>query len=254
MIDTLAELEAHLPGGVPTIWRVAIEKGYGAALGALNEKVYFNKNSSLSPLITEALQCACLSNCDNVYCAVMHARGMVTLGMTFEEVRHFAVSQELPARVEDSGRWSAVMRRVHNLFRSPGVTSKLYSSLRGLLTPAELVDVEAIIAFSLLHKFFLEAFQTDIDVSSEHILFETVQCGPELIEVFSSRAPETPIMTICCMCKDVKSTEGWIPVERMVAKISDSHALSHGLCPKCTDAMEREMTAYLQKNTPSPEA
>ena len=44
--------------------------------------------------------------------------------------------------------------------------------------------------------------------------------------------------------------------EQVPDEVIEAHTLQlfHGLCPKCTDAMEREMTAYLQKNTPSPEA
>ena len=232
-------IEVYFPNGAPIIVQVAFARGYGPALMALNEKVYFNADLGLSPLILEAIQCACLSSCDNRYCAIMHARGMVTHGLSLEEVRHFAVSQELPERVPESPRWSAVLRRIHILFRTPEIAPNLYTSLRGMLQPGEQREMEDVIAFALLHKFLLEAFYKEIDIASERILFDTVDCGHELIETFTQGPRPRSVLTICCACKDLKTAEGWVPIEHVVARIFDDHVFSHGLCPKCFDAIER---------------
>ena len=147
------------------IVQVAFARGYGPALMALNEKVYFNADLGLSPLILEAIQCACLSSCDNRYCAIMHARGMVTHGLSLEEVRHFAVSQELPERVPESPRWSAVLRRIHILFRTPEIAPNL-SSLRGVLQPGEQREVEDVIASRCSMWAFRSRLYKEIDIAS----------------------------------------------------------------------------------------
>ena len=110
-----------------------------------------------------------------------------------------------------------------------------------MLQPEEQKEVEDIIAFSLLHKFLLEAFYKEIDIASERILFDTVDCGHELIETFTQGPKPRSVLTICCACKDVKTSEGWVPIEHVVSRIFDDHVFSHGLCPKCFDAIERQI-------------
>ncbi len=227
-------LREYYPDGAPIIIQVAFKYGYGPAIIELNQKVYFNEDLSFPPLIREAIQGVCLSSCKNQYCAVMHARGLITEGFTIADVKQLVDLQRLPDWVPEKEKWEDSLRRIAVIFRESGVASLVYKSLHTINIADEINDIGGAIAFSLLHKFLLEFYDDEIDVNEEPILFQTVECGQELITYFSDAYEKnTPTFIICCICKDLKGEHDWLPIERMLSEIPSNAKFSHGICNRC---------------------
>ena len=230
------QLDEFYPNGAPIIIQVAFRHGYGPAIVELNRKVYFNDRLSIAPPILEAIQGLCLSSCDNQYCAVMHARGMVAAGFDLEDVKRLVLYQDLPDWVADREKWQHSLRRVAAIFRTPQAAPQLYRSLSEFHPREVIEEIGGIVAFSLLHKFLLEIYSDEIDIKKEPILFRSVDCGAELISFFMQRrGRQLQTFSICSICKDVKSESGWLPVEHALADLPAGAHFSHGICPKCYD-------------------
>lgn len=235
-MDARELLAKYYPGGAPLIIQVAFDNGYGPAIIELNKKVYFNDELSFSPAILEAIQCLCLSSCENKYCAIMHARGMITQGFTLEDVQQLVELQRLPEFVAEREKWESSLRRIATLFRQPKVAPFLSKSLEEFHTPEEIEDIAAVVAFSLLHKFLLEFYSEEMDIEREPILFATVDCGSELIQYYTAGVEAgQPLFTLCCMCKDVKGHHGWIPIEQAMEGLPQGTRFSHGICQRCVE-------------------
>ena len=214
-------LNHYFPDGAPIIVQVAFKYGYGPALMELNKKVYLNHDLSFSSQIVEAIQALCLSSCKNKYCAVMHSRGLISQGFTLEDAKRLVELQRLPSSVEDRERWEDSLRRVATLFREPQAAPYLRNSLTETNSASEIEDIGGIIAFSWLHKFLLEFYSDEIRIEQEPILFETISCGSELIHFFSQYGDSSrPTFILCCMCKDIKSTDEWLPIEASASDLA----------------------------------
>ena len=229
-------MSKYYPGGAPIIIQVAFKYGYGPAIVELNKKVYFNKNISCSPLIREAIQAVCLSNCENDYCTVMHTRGLSALGLTLDDVKALIEFQRLPTAVEGREIWEPSLRTITTIFREPQLAARLYSGLTKYHDERQLEDIGGIIAFSLLHKFLLEFYSDEIDITQEPILFKTIDCADELIAYFNKNsAKDLPLYSMCCICKDVRGKHGWIPIETALREIPAEATFSHGFCESCVE-------------------
>lgn len=235
-------LNKYYPGGAPIIIQVAFKHGYGASILDLNKKVYFNQELSISPVILEAIQAVCLVSCENSYCVVMHARGLISQGFTLDDIQRLVRFQELPKWVERREIWEPSLRRIATIFREPEVASHLYKSLLEFHSVDEQEEIGGIVAFSLLHKFLLEFYKDEIRIDDEPILFKTIDCGEELIAFFRNQPNEgQAVYTICCMCKDLRGKDGWIPVESALAGIPADATFSHGLCKSCFTRLYSDM-------------
>jgi len=229
-------IEEYYPGGAPIIIQVAFKHGYGPAIVELNKKVYFNDDLSISAPVMEAIQGLCLSSCDNQYCAIMHARGMITAGLTLEEVQRLIELQQLPDSIPNKEPWEHTLRRIAAIFRDPYAAPHLYRSLSEFQDDRTIEEIGGIVAFSLLHKFLLEMYDEEIKIDEEPILFETVDCGSELISFFSKQLDKTvPVYTICSICNDLKGEQGWVPIEKTLSDVPADAIFSHGVCEKCLD-------------------
>ncbi|MEM7157480.1 MAG: hypothetical protein AAF799_31850 [Myxococcota bacterium] len=230
-------LQRWYSGGAPIIIQVAFKYGYGPAIVELNQKVYFNENLSFSRALMEAVQCVCLSACENQYCAIMHARGLMTHGFSLEEVKNLAMHQTLPESFEDKSKWEHTLRRVATIFREAQSSAHLYKTLAEFHSPEVIEEIGGIIAFSLLHKFLLELYSDEIQIEDEPSLFATVDQPRELISFFMTEGDRerVPTLTLCTLCKDVKSSQGWVPIESALNDIPADATFSHGLCERCYD-------------------
>ena len=224
------------PSGAPKIIQVAFKYGYGTAIVDLNQRVYFDPEPRFSPAIREAIQGLCLSSCANQYCAIMHARGLVAEGFSLNAVKRLVEFQELPDFVEDKTTWEISLRRIAAIFREPGTAERLYASLKELHSDEVIHRIGATVAFSILHKFLLELYSDEIVIEDEPILFQTVDCGTELISYFTEyRQQQTAVYSLCFSCKDLKAADGWLPIERALASLPLEARFSHGVCPRCTE-------------------
>ena len=229
-------LEQYYPGGAPIIIQVAFKYGYGPAIIELNKKVYFNDQLSLPPLICEAIQGVCLSSCENQYCTIMHARGLITEGFSLDDVKRLVELQQLPEFVLDKAKWEHSLRRIAIIFRETQPAAHLYKTLTEFHSIEVIEEIGGVIALSLLYKFLLELYSDEINIEDEHILFQTVDCPTELITFFSRfRGKSVPTFTLCTLCKDVKSQKGWIPIEMALNTIPPEADFSHGVCNRCFD-------------------
>jgi len=228
------QLAQYYPDGAPIIIQVAFKYGYGPSIIELNKKVYFNDSLSFSPVIREAIQGLWLSHCENQYCTVMHARGLITEGFTLEEVKNLVAFHRLPASVSERNIWEPSLARVYHLAREPLIAPTLYSSLTEYLSDEQLDDVSGVIAFSLLHKFLLERYSSEIRIEEEPILFQTVDCGQELINLLNDQErPAEYMHVICSLCKALKTTSSWMPIEVAINDLKPDCQFSHGLCESC---------------------
>lgn len=232
MDDSL--LQRHYPGGAPIIIQVAFVHGYGEAIVELNKKVYFNEQPLLSPVIREAIQGVCLSSCENQYCVIMHSRGLITEGFTLDDIERLVTRQTLPKFVPDRAEWEHSLRRIATIFREPRPAAHLYKSLAEFHDGEVIEEIGGVIAFSLLHKFLLELYSEEIDIEQEPILFKTIDEPQALISFFMKiEGKDVPTLTLCSLCKDVKSGERWRPIETVLHDIPSDAAFSHGICEKC---------------------
>jgi hypothetical protein len=220
---------------VPRIIEVAFKDGYGRAIVELNKSVYFNDKPTLSPIIREALQALYLCVCENQYCTVMHTRGLITLGFSLDDVKNLIENKSLPKSVPEHMRWESIIRVVPVIANEASVSSKLFDFIRGLCSPEEAREVEATIAFAALHRFLLEAYSDEIQIEEEPILVKTIDCADALIQFINQHAKRnSPIITICSLCKDIKTNEGeWIPIESVIEKLREVPKFSHGVCDSC---------------------
>jgi len=232
-------LDRHYPGGAPIIIKVGFRHGYGPALVELNRKVYFNDQLAFSREMMEAIQGIVLSHCENEYCLVMHMRGLIAAGFSLEEIEQLVAYHKLPDRVPDSLRWQVTLQRISTLCREPRLAVELYDSLRELHDEHVVDDIAGVVAFSLLHKFLLEAYSAEIVIEEEPILFATIDCGAELIKAMKRHGSrKVPMFTLCCVCKAIKGHSGWMPIERAIAEIPGDTVFSHGFCEECVQQYE----------------
>lgn len=235
-------LEKHFGEKEPSVLlRVAFEHGYGPSLIPLLERVFLDPEFSLPREVTEAVQVLAHSACQNKYCAVFHATALMSTGFSLEEVQALVERQILPERVEGRERWEPTLRRIVTLFHTPDVAQPLYSQLVRRHKGRERDDLGALLAFCSLDRFVLEFHSGEIDVKLEPIVFEMSPSAPDLIAYFTSeKDKKLPTVALCCMCKDVQTTDGWMPIEQALVHIPGESRFSHGYCPTCT---ERELAA-----------
>ena len=89
----------------------------------------------------------------------------------------------------------------------------------------------------------LEVYSDEILSDEEPILLETVDCGPELIEYFNNTdRAQAPWVTRCCICKDVKNKNEWVPAERAIISLPPDTQFSHGLCERCLRKSQLELS------------
>lgn|GEM_PF-4038477 len=235
-------MSKYYPTGAPIIIQVAFKYGFGPAIIELNKKVYFNQSLTFPALFREAIQGLCLSHCENQYCTIMHARGLISEGFTFDEVKHLVAFHRLPDWVPNRRIWEPSLSRISDLFQEPQLASTLYASLSQYLTTNQIEDVGGVIAFSLLHKFLLERYSNEIDISQEPILSQTVDCEFELIKFFTKQDGKLETTyTICCICKAVKGDSCWIPIEQALHELSPKSQFSHGFCESCAEQWRYEV-------------
>ncbi|CAN0505922.1 unnamed protein product [Discosporangium mesarthrocarpum] len=44
---------------------------------------------------------------------------------------------------------------------------------------------------------------------------------------------QTPLFTLCCVCKAIKGQSMWMPIERAINELPPGAVFSHGFCPDC---------------------
>ena len=230
-------LERYFPdGNLSILLRVAFDRGYGPTLMPLVEKIFLSGEFSLPPVITEAVQVLAHSTCQNKYCAVFHAAGLVALGFSLAEVQALVERQTLPDHFPERERWEPTLRRVTTQFHTPELSGALFAQLALHHQAKELEDLGALLAFCSLDRFVLEFHSTEIDVTQESMVFDRVGCARELVQYFTEeRGNPVAIFMLCCRCKDVLTSAGWTPIEGALAEIPGDARFSHGYCSACVE-------------------
>ncbi|MCH9672589.1 MAG: hypothetical protein K0U93_14205 [Gammaproteobacteria bacterium] len=235
-----AQLLSYYPNGLPIVVRVAIEKGYGGPFLDLKSKVMNIPNEVLSPQLIEAIQVLCLSACENQYCTVMHCRGLIALGYSMADVRTLVEFQRLPADTPHRDVWENSLRRIAAAFRGPQIASTLYYSLEEFHTAKEIEAIASAVAFSMFHKFLLEAYTREIDIEAESLLFTAIDCGRELIDYLERTSKQcTNIVALCTICKDIRLETEWIPIERALHSLPADAQFSHAVCDRCVGRWQK---------------
>ena len=222
------------PGQLPLVVRLALDKGYGTTFLSLKRKMMAIPIKCIAPDIFEALQAVMLSACENQYCTIMHSSQLMELGFSLDEVHKLIEGQRLPDRIRDKEIWENTLNRVGSAFRGPHIASTLYASLHEI-HDANVVDgINAVVAFSLFHKFFLDAYSNDLKVAEEPLLLPMTDDRHKLIDYLEFRSVQHGgIVTICSICIDLETDGDWTPIEGVVGSLPANTQFSHGVCPRC---------------------
>ncbi len=218
------------------ILRVALEKGYGPTLLPLLKEIYMSDAFNIPNVVVEAIQVLAHAQCENQYCAVFHAVNLIDLGFSEQELLEFVNTQQLPERFGDLGGFRNSLRLIAAQFNSPALAKQLNSQLKKLHTDSEMADLGTLLAFCHLDRFILEFFSDEIDVDSEPMITERPSFTESIkVTLGKFQDIESPIVTLCSVCKSVKTEEQehWIPIETAIPQIPITALFSHGYCPTC---------------------
>lgn len=223
------------------IFRVALDNGYAPTLLPLLDKIYLSENFSIPDIVMEGIQVLAHAQCENQYCAVFHAVNLMEMGFSEGELIELVNTQAIPERYRELATWQGTLRLVATQFNSPSLAKQLNAQLKKIHTEQELSDLGILLAFCHLDRFVLEYFSDEIELTNEPMITErssfTETIALKLAEFQGSKAP---VVTICSVCKSIKTEDGWISIETAIPQIPVTAFFSHGLCPPCLDQSLRE--------------
>ena len=225
---------SFFPKPFPLVVRLALDKGYGATFLSLKRKVMVITPAYIGSEGTETLQVVIRSPCQNQYCTVMHSRQLMDLGFSFAEIRILIERQRPPERLGGKGLWQNTLYRLNSAFPGPHIASTLYASLHGVQDADVVEGIHAVVAFSLFHEFFLDAYSDKLNAEKEPLLRSMQSHIKELIDYLDARSTQHGgLVTICSVCKDLQVDADWTAIETEIGSLPSNTQFSHGVCPRC---------------------
>lgn len=226
------------PSGIPQIVDIAVRHGYGVPFLELKRLVAEESEQSIPVAVCEAIRAVCLSRCENEYCLVMHSVGLVLEGFSLAELKALVEFHQLPAFVPRREDWERTIKLISAAFENETLTGTLRHSLRELHDEKTIELLAHVSAFAHFHRFLMQCFGDEFDVRTEpRVLALGAEAESLLAFASTAKFAERPIVTICSMCKDVRTPQGWVPIERMIGEIPGQAQFSHGLCERCLDRL-----------------
>lgn len=117
--------------------------------------------------------------------------------------------------------------------RGPHIASTLYASLYEIHDADVVEGFHAVVAFSLFHNFFIDAYNDNLNAMQEPLLLSMKRHRKKLIDYLDARSTQHGgLVTIFYICKDLQVDADWTAIETTVSSLTSNTQFSHGVCPR----------------------